>query len=140
MTLPIIFIASTLLAHAAGPVVAPLLRDWAAATRVGLAVMFCSTATTHSNGMRDDMARMIPSTTQNPAFVVTLTGVCEGLGAIGLLVPRARRVAAVALILLLLSVLPANIYATISGVTFRGAPPTPPFLRILLQLFLTAVV
>ena len=140
MTLPVILIASTLLAHAAGPFVAPLLRDWADATRVGLAAMFCWTATTHFNGMRDDMVRMVRPMTPNPAFLVTLTGVCEALGTIDLLVPRTRRVAAVALIPLLLSVLPANINAAIAGVTFRGAPLVPPFLSILLSLSLTPVV
>ena len=55
MTLPIILIASTLLAHAAGLVVTPILRNRAAAARVGLAAMFCCTATIYSNSMRDDV-------------------------------------------------------------------------------------
>ncbi len=140
MILLIVLIATTLLARLAGQFGAPTLRDWAAATRVGLAVMFCFTGTTHFNSMRNDMIRMVPPMMPNPAFLVTLTGVCEIAGAIGLLVPRTRRVAAVALILLLLAVLPANVYAAMSGVTFRGAPPEPLMPRILLQLLLIAVV
>jgi len=42
--------------------------------------------------------------------MVTFTGVCEIVGAIGLLVPRMRRVAAIALILFLIAVLPARIF------------------------------
>ena len=46
------------------------------------------------------MIRMVASMMPNPAFLVTLTDVCEGLGAIAFLVLHMRRVAAVALILL----------------------------------------
>ena len=100
--------------------------------------MFCFTATTHFNGLRDDMIRMVPPMMPNPAFLLTLTGVSEVPGEIGLLVPRTRRVAAVALILL--AIRPANIDSAISGVTIRGAPPTPLFLGILRQLFLARAV
>jgi uncharacterized membrane protein len=95
------------------------LRDWAAATRIGLAVMFCFTAAAQFSSMRADRIRMVPPVVPNPEFVVTFTGLCEILGAIGLLVPRTRRIAAVALILFLIAVLPANIHA-LSGVTLRG--------------------
>ena len=75
--------------------------------------MFCCTATIYSNSMRDDVVWRVPPVTQNPAFFVTLTGVRERLCATGLLALRTRRVAAVALILLLLSMLRDNIYAAI---------------------------
>ena len=65
------------------------------------AVMFCVTATTHFNSMRNEMIRMVPPIMPNPAFSVTLTGVRQILGAIGRLVARTRRIAAVALILIL---------------------------------------
>ena len=77
---------------------------------------------------------MVPPFVPNPEFMVTFTGICEILGAIGLLVPRTRRLAAVALILLLLSVLPANIHAAQAGVTLRGAPATPIVPRVALQM------
>ena len=48
------------------------------------------------------MIQMVALMMPNLAFLVPLSGACEGLGAIGLLVPRMRRVAAVVLILLLL--------------------------------------
>jgi uncharacterized membrane protein len=130
----IVLVVVTLVARAAGRFGVPGVRDWAAATRVGLAVMFFFTAAAHFNSMRPDMIAMVPPFVPRPEFMVTFTGICEILGAIGLLVPRTRRIAALALILLLLSVLPANIYAAQAGVTLRGAPPTPMIPRIALQI------
>jgi uncharacterized membrane protein len=116
------------------------LRDWAACTRLGLAVMFCFTAAAHFNSMRADMIAMVPPSVPNPAFMVTFTGVCEILGAVGLLVPQTRRVAAAALLVFLLAVLPANIHAAQSGVTLRGAPPTPIRLRVALQVLFMVLI
>ena len=136
----IVLVAVTLLARALGQLGARPLRDWASATRVGLAAMFCFTAAAHFNTMRAELIRMVPPLIPNPEFMVTFTGVCEILGGIGLLVPRTRRVAAVALIVLLLAVLPANIHAALSGVTLRGAPVTPLIPRVALQLLFIGVV
>lgn len=130
----------TLVARAAGQLGVNALRDWAAATRVGLAVMFCFTAAAHFNSMRADMIRMVPPFVPSPEHMVTFIGVCEILGAVGLLVPRTRRVAAVALILLLVAVLLANIHAANTGVTLRGAPATPLIPRVALQLLFIALV
>jgi uncharacterized membrane protein len=129
----IVLVVVTLVARLIGRWVVDHLRDLAASTRVGLAVMFGFTAAAHFNSMRADMVTMVPPFVPNPEFMVTFTGICEILGAIGLLVPRTRRLAAVALILLLLAVLPANINAAQAGVTLRGAPATPIVPRIALQ-------
>ena len=136
----IVLVVVTLLARLAGQFGVRPLRDWAAATRVGLAVMFCFTAIAHFNSMRADMIRMVPPAVPNPEFMVTLTGICEILGAIGLLLPRTRRLAAFALIVFLLAVLPANIHAARAGVPLRGAPPTPLIPRIALQVCFIALV
>jgi uncharacterized membrane protein len=102
--------------------------------------MFGFTAAAHFNSMRADMVRMVPPAIPNPEFMVTFTGICEILGAIGLLVSRTRRVAAVALMLFLVAVLPANIHAARSGVTLRGAPATSLIPRVALQgLFISLV-
>lgn len=136
----IVLVAVSALARLAGRFGVTWLQDWAAATRVGLVVMFCFTAVAHFNSMRPELIRMVPPAIPNPAFVVTLTGICEILGAIGLLVPSTRRIAASALILFLIAVLPANIHAALSGVTLRGAPATPLVPRIALQLLFVALV
>ena len=136
----IVLVVVTLLARLVGQLGAGWLRDWAAATRVGLAVMFCFTAAAHFNSMRADLVRMVPPMVPYPEVMVTFTGVCEILGAIGLLVSRTRQVAAVALIVFLIAVLPANIHAAQSGVTLRGAPVTPLVPRIALQIVFIALV
>jgi uncharacterized membrane protein len=102
--------------------------------------MLFFTAAAHFNSMRPDMVAMVPPSVPAPEFMVTFTGICEILGAIGLLLPRTRRVAAVALIVFLLAVLPANIHAAQSGVLLRGAPPTPLIPRVALQLLFIALL
>jgi uncharacterized membrane protein len=129
----IVLIIVTALARLAGQLRLPALRSWRAATRIGLAVMFVFTAAAHFNSMRSDLVRMVPPFVPEPELVVTVTGICEVLGAIGLLVPRTRRLAAAALIVMLVAVLPANIYAAQTGVTLRGAAATPVVPRVALQ-------
>jgi uncharacterized membrane protein len=104
----IVLLIVTLLARLAGHLGVRPLRDWAAATRLGLAVMFCFTAAAHFNTMRPDMVRMVPPSVPNPELMVTFTGICEILGGIGLLLPHTRRAAAIAPIVYLLAVLPAT--------------------------------
>ena len=129
----IVLVAGALLARVIGHFGVTSLRDWAAATRAGLALMFCFTAAAHFNSMRADMIAMVPPSVPNAELMVTFTGICEILGAVGLLVPRTRRLAALALIVFLLAVLPANIHAARAGVTLRGAPATPIAPRVALQ-------
>jgi uncharacterized membrane protein len=135
-----VLVAVTLLARLAGRFGAESLRDWAAATRVGLAVMFCFTAAAHFNSMRPDLVRMVPPAIPNPELMVTFTGICEILGAIGLLIPRTRHIAAIALIVFLIAVLPANIHAARANVTIGGTPVTPLVPRVALQLLFIALV
>lgn len=130
----IVLVAATLLARLVGRLGVKPFQQWSAATRVGLAVMFCFTASAHFNSMRADLVRMVPPTIPNPELIVRFTGVCEVLGAVGLLIPRTRRIAAVALILLLIAVLPANIHAARSALTLNDAPVTPLAPRVALQL------
>ena len=136
----IVLVVVTLLARLIGHFGVAHLRDWAASIRVGLAVMFCFTAAAHFNSMRPDMVAMVPPSVPNPEFMVTFTGICEILGAVGLLVPQTRRIAAVALIVYLVAVLPANIHAAQAGVTLRGAPATPIVPRVALQLLFIALL
>lgn len=136
----IVLISTTLLARLAGWLGVASLRDWAAATRVGLAVMFCFTAAAHFNSMRADLVRMVPPGVPYPELMITMTGICEILGAVGLLVPRTRRVAALALIVFLIAVLPANIHAARAQLTLGGAPATALVPRVALQLLFIALV
>ncbi|PIB93184.1 DoxX family protein [Caulobacter sp. FWC2] len=74
--------------------------------------------------------------------VVIFTGLCEIAGAIGLLIPKTRRLAAIMLALYAACVWPANIWHALSGV---AVPPLPsswwyhgPRLLILQPLFIWA--
>jgi uncharacterized membrane protein len=136
----IVLVIATLIARLLGQLGLPTWRDWAAATRVGLAVMFCFTAVAHFNTMRADLVRMVPPWIPAPELMVTFTGICEILGAVCLLVPRTRRIAAVALILFLVAVLPANIHAATTGTTLRGEPVTPLIPRIALQALFISLI
>jgi uncharacterized membrane protein len=136
----IVLVVGTLIARVAGRLGVASFRDWAAATRVGLAGMFCFTAAAHFNSMRGDMIAMVPPAVPRAALVVTFTGICEVLGAVGLLVPRTRHTASIALIVFLVAVLPANIYAAQAGITLRGAPATPIIPRVALQVLLIALL
>lgn len=62
----IVLIAVTLVARLVGQFGVLRLREWAAATRLGLAAMFCFTAAAHFNSMRADLVRMVPPAIPNP--------------------------------------------------------------------------
>jgi uncharacterized membrane protein len=130
----IVLVVVTVLSRLIGQWGVTRLRDWAASTRLGLAVMFCFTAVAHFNSIRPDLVAMVPPFVPRPELMVTLTGICEILGAVGLLVPRTRRIAAAALIVLMLALLPANIHAAQAGLTLRGAAATPIIPRVALQV------
>jgi uncharacterized membrane protein len=113
---------------------------WRDAARVGLAVMFLFTATSHFSSLKHDLAAMIPPPLTGALWMIYLTGVLEALGAIGLLLPRLRRPAAWGLLALLIALFPANVYAAWRGLTLGGAAVTPLWLRAALQVFWIAVL
>ena len=139
MIVVIVLGAALLLARLVGAAGVEALNSWPAATRVGLAVMLLFTASAHFTSMRHDLARMVPPVIPRPMAMIYFTGVCEVLGAVGLLVPRTRTAAAVALIALFVALLPANIHAARSGVTLRGKPATPLAWRVPMQILFIAL-
>ena len=68
------------------------------------------------------MPSWIPSWLPSPLMLVYISGVCEVLGAAGLLVPGTRTLAAAGLMLLLVAVFPANI-EMLRLAQARGASP-----------------
>jgi uncharacterized membrane protein len=87
--------------------------SWPAAIAVGLAVMFVMTGVAHFvPGMRRDMIAIVPPRLPQPALLVTITGVLELLGAVGLLYPPTRVATAACLFVLMLVMFPANVYAS----------------------------
>ncbi len=106
------------------------------ALRFALAVMFGFTAVSHFvPRTRADLIRMVPPALPAPALLVSLTGLLELAGAIGLLVPPFARAAALALAALLIALFPANVHAARAGVQIAGRRATPLRYRLPLQLF-----
>ena len=118
--------------------------DWHAALagNIGMCAMLLFTALGHfmfSNGM----AAMIPGPIPFKRPLVHATGIAEIVLGLALLFPAARQTAAVALIVLLCLMLPANIYAAMNHINYetaepRGKGPRYLWFRIPLQLFFIA--
>jgi uncharacterized membrane protein len=115
---------------------APPAASTVGALRFALAVMFLFTGASHFLPMtRPDLVRMVPSVLPFPEHLVTLTGILQLAGAIGLLTRRLTSLAAYCLALLLVAMVPANVYAAIIGVEFGGQAASPLIWRLPLQLF-----
>ncbi|NEM08325.1 DoxX family protein [Geodermatophilus normandii] len=114
---------------------------WTTPLRGGLAAMFAVTGTTHFVVLRDDLIAMVPPALPAPGLLVTLTGILELAGAIGLLWRPTARWSAVGLTGLLVAVFPANVYAALSGSGLNGEAPTPLGVRTVIQImFIAAAV
>ncbi|HYO76619.1 MAG TPA: DoxX family protein [Thermoanaerobaculia bacterium] len=115
--------------------------DWKDAVRIGMAVLFFFTAGARfSPQIVANLAAMIPPPLTGALWPVYLTGLLEALGAIGLLLPRWRRPAAICLVLLLIAMFPANAYAAIRGVMLNGKPATALLPRTFMQLLWIALL
>ena len=116
------------------------LSSWRDAGIGALVVMFLVTSTAHFSGMKHDLAAMMPGPLPDGLWIIYLTGVFEIAGAIGLLVPRTRRLAGICLVLLLIAQFPANVNAALNGIPLNGEPPTPLWLRTPMQILFIAMV
>ena len=113
---------------------------WMDSTRFALAVMFLFTSLAHFNKMRHDLARMMPAAFSNRMAMVYFTGVCEILGAFGILITQTRSLAGLCLCLFLLCILPANIKAAREGLILGGRPATALWLRITMQILFLVLI
>lgn len=86
--------------------------SWPKAIAAGLAAMFVLTGAAHfAPPLRRDLIAIVPPALPAPGLLVSSTGVLEFLGAAGLLVLSTRVAAAVCLLLLMVAMFPANVYA-----------------------------
>ena len=86
-------------------------------------------------------ASIIPPVFPAPLFLAVTTGVFEVAGAIGLFIPRFRRPSALSIAIMMVAVLPANIYAagrTIDGLSMPGIAPRTAMQLIYIVLVLLA--
>jgi len=140
MLVLVVLIVSILVFRGLGLIGVSALASWPADVHDGLAVMLLLTASGHFIApMKEDLIRMTPSWVPNPRAMVFFTGLCEIAGAIGLVVPALQRVAGIALIVFFVVILPANIHAARAGITLRGRPPTPLWLRVPMQILFIAL-
>jgi uncharacterized membrane protein len=104
--------------------------------RLGLTLFFMYTAIGHFI-RTEDMSEMVPSSIPYRTELIYITGVLELLGAVGVWIPALVRLTGISLILMLLCLLPANIYSAINRVDFggHGAGPIYLLIRVPFQLF-----
>ena len=104
--------------------------------RVGLSLFFMVASIGHFI-RTEAMAEMLPATIPYRIELIYITGVLELLGAIGVWVPRLTKLTGLLLILMLVGLLPANVYSAFNRVEFGGHGGGPLYLlvRVPFQLF-----
>ena len=138
----ILLLTSFLLLYILGRIGIPFAFGWWTALRISLAAMFLLTGSAHWGRRRGDLIRMVPPRFfPRPDLLISITGVLEILGAIGLLIPIIAPFAGLALSLFLLAVFPANVHAAREGLAIAGRPATPLVARTAMQvIFVTATL
>lgn len=117
------------------------LTVWQHCLRIAVAAMFLLTASAHWGKRRPDLIRMVPPVFPRPDLLVTLTGIAELAGAIGMLWTPVIKAASVGLSLLLVALFPANVYAARHHLTIGGRKVPGLAVRAVLQIvFLVAVI
>jgi uncharacterized membrane protein len=97
--------------------------------KVGVSLVFIITSVSHF--VRPDaMAEMLPPWVPARVPIIQVTGVFELLGAVGIWVRPVSRLAGACLILMLIGMLPSNVYAAIHHVPFGGHGAGPAYLLV----------
>ncbi len=104
--------------------------------RFSMAALFLFTGSSHFY-LTEAMVEMVPPQLPHPELIVYASGVFEMVAALGLFFQRTARITSWVLILLLLALLPANIYAAVARVGLGGHVKGPSYLwfRVPLQFF-----
>jgi len=110
-------------------------------SRVALALFFAIAGANHFIAPEPYLAIMPPSLPW-PNALVYFSGAAEIAGALGVLLTTTRKFAALGLMMLLIAVFPANIYAAFHGMGIggRAIPPWLLWARLPLQAVLIAWV
>lgn len=135
-----VLVISFLLLRGLGSLGVERLSSWRVTGRGALVIMFLFTGTSHFTNMKYDFAAMIPPPLPNDLWVIYLTGMFEIAGALGLLIPRTRKLTGICLVLLLVALFPANVYAALSEIPLRGEAATPLWIRTPMQLLYIGMV
>ena len=114
--------------------------SWVGAARLATGLTFIVMGAAHFTSIRHDVAKLVPSAIPRPALVVALLGIWQIVGGVGILVSPARRISAVALVVLLLLKLPANVRIAREALSLRGRLATAPSWRVPAQFLWIALV
>ena len=137
----IVLIAASAVFWLAGQLGLTIFQHTSTVLRAALGLMFFLTASAHWGKRRRDLIRMVPPTFPRPDLLVTVTGLLEISGAIGLFIPRTASAAAICLALLLIALFPANIRAAREKLTIAGQPvPALPVRTGIQIVFVAALV
>jgi uncharacterized membrane protein len=111
--------------------IAPVTR-----AKVGLSLFFLFTSLGHFI-KTEEMSAMVPPVIPYRVELIYITGVLELLGAISVWIPGLTRLTGFCLILMLIALLPANIYSAFHRVDFGGHRGGPVYLlvRVPFQIF-----
>src|SRR4028119_1888513 len=109
-----VLVISFVLLRGLGALAVHRLSSWREAGRRALLIMFLFTGFSHFSSLKYDFAAMVPEPLPNGLWIIYLSGAFEIAGAVGLLIPRTRRLAGVCLVLLLVAMFPANVNAIIN--------------------------
>ena len=108
----ITLLAGSIVARIAGWLGVADVDSWTKAIAVGLAAMFVLTGVAQfAPALRGSLIAIVPPQLPAPGVLVSVTGVLELLGAVGLLVSATRVAAAICLLVLMVMMFPANVYA-----------------------------
>jgi uncharacterized membrane protein len=137
----IVLISSFLLFRGIGFVGVSYFDEWHTSLQVAVAIMFLVTASAHWGKRRADLIQMIPASFPRPDLLVTVTGILEIIGAVGLVIPQTSLFASLGLAIMLVGMFPANVKAAKEGLMIGGKPTPKLVTRTILQIvFLTAVL
>ena len=101
--------------------------------RIAMGVLYIGAGTMHFIATRA-YERIMPAYLPAPHALVLLSGLCEALGGLGVIVPGRRRAAAWGLVCLLVAVLPANLWMAQHPELLPGVPHWVLWARVPLQV------
>ena len=140
MSPTLIVIGLALVLRIAGAVAVDSLDSWVQAARWATGITFIIMGAAHFTPVGRDVQRLVPPLIPRPALVVILLGVWQIACGIGLITDVARQTAAVALLVLLLLKLPANVRIARKSLRLHGKLSTAPVWRIPAQFLWIALV
>ena len=97
-------------------------KDWTRLVMLGMMAIFYAGAGVLHLRSPEPFLMIVPDWVPQPRAVIMLTGLCELAGALGLLIPRVRRLAGVMLALYAVCVFPANIKHAVYDIQVPGLP------------------